>query len=238
MTAFSRTRLLLGHEAVEHLALCHVCVFGVGGVGGYVAEALARTGIGALTLVDADVVDESNLNRQIIALRSTIGQPKVEVCAARIADINPACRVTPLQLFYLPENAAAVNLQAFSFVADCIDTVAAKVEIARRCAALGVPLVSCMGAGGKLDPMGFRVSDIAKTHTDPLAKVMRRKLRDLDIPHLTCVWSPELPIRPKTVANAEPAATKTPPPSCAFTPAAAGLLIASHIVRSLIGETR
>lgn len=222
--AFLRTTILLGSDAMERLRQSRVCVFGIGGVGGHVVEVLARSGVGAIDLVDNDVVDITNLNRQIIALRSTIGCPKVEVAAERIRDINPTCDVTIHRMFYLPENADAIDLSQMDYVVDCIDTITAKLELIQRCHALGVPVISSMGTARKLDPTRIRVSDITKTHTDPIAKVLRRKLRTLGVPHLKCVWSEE-----------EPAACPpdSPLPSNAFVPATAGLIIGSEVVKDI-----
>ena len=226
--------MLLGEEAMERLHACRVAVFGIGGVGGYAVEALARSGIGSLDLIDADDVDLTNLNRQIIALHSTVGKAKVDVAAERVHDIFPDCRVKVYKQFYLPENAGAIDLSQYDYVLDCIDTVAAKVELVRRCHALGVPLISCMGAANKLDPMAFRVTDISKTQTDPLARVIRKKLRELGIPHLKCVWSTEQPIKPLNQDMSEP--IRSVPASVAFVPPAAGLLAAATVVRDLTGK--
>lgn len=222
--AFIRTSLMLGPDAMERLRQSRVCVFGIGGVGGHVVEVLARSGVGAIDLVDADVVDITNLNRQIIALRSTLGRPKVEVAAERIRDINPACQVTPHRMFYLPENAETIDLAAMDYVVDCIDTMTAKLDIVRRCHEHGIPVISSMGTARKLQPELLRVSDITKTHTDPLARVLRRKLREMGIPHLKCVWSTEAPC---------PCPPDAPLPSNAFVPATAGLLLGSEVVRDL-----
>ena len=179
---FSRSRMLLGDGPQERLFHASVALFGVGGVGGFCAEALARAGIGALDLYDDDTVSESNLNRQLIALHSTLGRPKAEVMAERVRDINPACRVRALRMFYLPENAGEVDLSRYDYVVDAVDTVSAKLELAVRCQALGVPLISAMGSGNKLDPSAFSVSDLSKTEGCPLARVMRKELRKRGIP--------------------------------------------------------
>ena len=193
---FSRTELLLGAAAMQRLAACRIAVFGVGGVGGYVVEALARSGVGTLDVFDADVVSISNLNRQVIALHSTLGRKKVEVAAERVRDINPQCQVTAHDVFYLPANADGVDLSVYDYVVDCIDTVSAKMELARRCTGLGVPFISSMGAAYKMDPMAFRVMDFAKTNMDPLAKVMRKRLRKEGTFHFKCVCSTEKPNSP------------------------------------------
>lgn len=234
---FRRFEMLVGTDALQRLQHAKVAIFGVGGVGGYVAEALARCGVGELALIDADKVDITNLNRQIIALHSTVGKLKVEVAAARIQDINPNCRVTTYPLFYLPDTAAQIDLTRFDYVADCIDTVAAKVELARRCHEHSVPLIASMGAANKMNPMGFRVADLAKTKMDPLAKAMRHRLKTFGIRHLKVVYSEEQPIKPATsllpTTNARPM-----PASNAFVPPAAGLLLASEIVTTLIAGER
>ena len=222
---FLRTELLLGSDAIDRLRRSRVCVFGLGGVGGYAVEALVRSGIGALDIVDNDTVDITNLNRQLIALRSTIGRAKTDVCRERILDINPECIVTAHRMFYLPENADAIDLSQMNFVVDCIDTMSAKLELVRRCHDLGIPLISCMGTARKLDPTRLRISDITRTNTDPLAKVLRRKLRDLGISHLKCVWSDEMP--------AQQPDKESPLPSCTFVPATAGILIACEVVMYL-----
>ena len=228
----SRTAMLLGASAIEKLASARVAVFGVGGVGGYLAEALARAGVGALDLIDNDTVSVSNLNRQIIALHSTVGRLKVEVMAERIRDINPDCRVETSVCFYLPENAHEFDLTTYDFVADCVDTVAAKIELAVRCEAAGTPLIAAMGAGNKLHPEAFRISDIAKTETDPLARVMRRELKKRGVKKLLCVWSDEPPIPANIVGDdGRPA-----PASISFTPSAMGLIMAGEIIRRLSAE--
>ena len=237
-SAFSRTEMLLGGEGLDRLRAARVAVFGVGGVGGYVTEALARAGVGALDLFDADTVSESNRNRQILALCSTVGQPKAEVAAARVRDINPACAVTPHVLFYLPETADAVDLSAYTFVVDAIDTVSAKVELAVRCKAAGVPLIASMGTGNKLDPTGFRVSDVFSTQNCPLARVMRQKLRARGVDSLPVVWSPELPTPPRFTPPPEEGGAvqkRLPPGSVSFVPPVAGCILAGYVVRAIAG---
>ena len=225
---FQRTALMLGREAMERLARSRVAVFGVGGVGSYVVEALARSGVGTLELIDNDVVSVSNINRQLVALHSTVGRPKVEVAAERVRDINPECRVIARRVFYLPTSADEVDLTSFDYVADCIDTVSAKMELIRRCTRQGVPIICSMGAAYKLDPTAFRVADITKTMMDPLARVLRKRLRREGINHFLTVYSPEAPVE---VAYGD--GEEHVPASNAFVPAAAGLTIAGHIVRSL-----
>lgn len=235
---FSRTRLLLGDRALSTLGAARVAVFGVGGVGGYAVEVLARSGVGRLDLFDADLFAPSNLNRQLHALHSTLGRAKVDVAAERIHDINPQCDVRPRRLFYLPARAGEVPMDGYDYVLDCIDTVTAKVELVRRCHAAGVPLISSMGAANKLDPTAFRVADITKTKMDPLAKVVRRKLRELRIPHLKVVYSEEPPLPPAArpadheLRDGDPA--RVVPASCAFVPAAAGLVMGGEVVKDLL----
>ena len=228
----ARTELLLGKEGIERLSAARVAVFGVGGVGGYVVEALARAGIGALDLFDNDTVSETNLNRQIIALRSTVGQYKTDVAAARVKDINPDIRVETARLFYLPENADAVDLSVYDYVVDAIDTVSAKMELIRRTKRLNVPIISSMGTGNKLDPTCFRVSDIEKTSVCPLARTVRGLCRKEGIRHVKVLWSAEQPRR----AVAEFANGRHAPGSVSFVPAAAGLCIAAEVVKDLLKQ--
>lgn len=240
---FIRTRLLIGDEPLDRLAASKVAVFGVGGVGGFCVEALARAGVGTLHLYDDDTVSESNLNRQIAALHSTIGQPKAEVVAARVRDINPACDVKAIRMFYLPQNADQVDLSQYDYVVDCIDTVAAKLELVSRCTTLQVKIISAMGSGNKLDPTAFEITDISKTQGCPLARVMRKELRKRGIQHLKVVYSREEPLSPaRPIETEAPAGTDTRPGSTArratpgsisFVPAAAGLVLASAVVRDL-----
>lgn len=240
---FIRTRLLVGDEPVERLRNTRVAVFGVGGVGGFCVEALARAGVGTLHLYDDDTVSESNLNRQIAALHSTLGQPKAEVMARRVLDINPSCQVKAIRMFYLPQNAQEVDLSQYDYVVDCIDTVAAKLDLVERCIALQVKIISAMGSGNKLDPTAFQITDISKTQGCPLARVMRKELRKRGIEHLKVVYSTELPRSPIRHMEAEtPVTTDTRPGSTArrdtpgsisFVPAAAGLVLASAVVREL-----
>lgn len=240
-----RTRLLIGDEPVERLKNAKVAVFGVGGVGGFCVEALARAGVGTLHLYDDDTVSESNLNRQIAALHSTLGLPKAEVMAQRVKDINPDCQVMAIRMFYLPQNADEVDLAQYDYVIDCIDTVAAKLELVSRCIALQVKIISAMGSGNKLDPTAFQITDISKTQGCPLARVMRKELRKRGIEHLKVVYSTELPRSPiRPMETEAPATTDTRPSSTArrdtpgsisFVPAAAGLVLASAVVRELGG---
>lgn len=232
---FIRTRLLIGDDALDRLARARVAVFGIGGVGGFCVEALARAGVGALDLYDDDTVSESNLNRQLVALHSTLGQSKAEVAARRVADINPDCAVRAIRMFYLPQNADTVDLGQYDYVVDCIDTVAAKLDIAQRCARLNVPLISAMGTGNKLDPTGFVVTDISKTQGCPLARVMRKELRTRGIHHLKVVFSPEKPVSPAQ-PEAPPPGRRSVPASNPWVPATAGLLLGSAVVRDLIAQ--
>ncbi len=242
---FIRTRLLVGDEPLERLKNAKVAVFGVGGVGGYAVEALARSGVGTLHLYDDDTVSESNLNRQLAALHSTIGQPKAEVMAQRVRDINPACQVEAIRLFYLPQNADQVDLSPYNYVVDCIDTVAAKLELVTRCNALQVKIISAMGTGNKFDPSALVVTDISKTQGCPLARTVRKELRKRGIHHLKVVYSTELPASPLRSADYEPPQTtetrpgstarRDTPGSTPFVPAAAGLLLASAVAREIGG---
>lgn len=231
---FSRTEMLLGSEAVEKLRRSRVAVFGIGGVGGYAVEALVRSGIGAIDLFDNDTVSLSNLNRQLFALHSTLGRLKVDVAEERIHDINPDCRVGKHALFYLPEVADEIDLSPYDFVIDCVDTLAAKLELARRCHLGGIRLISSMGAANKMDPAQFQVADIFSTDIDPLAKVLRKKLRKMGIPRLLTVCSKEPPMQPRIVVMNERKHRPTPA-SNAFVPAAAGLILAGEVVRQITG---
>ena len=236
---FVRTELLLGSDAMRILGKSKVAVFGVGGVGGYVTEALARSGVGAFELIDRDVVSATNLNRQIIATWKTIGRDKTEVMAERIRDINPAAEVTLRKCFYLPETADQFDFTQYDYVVDAVDTVTAKIEIILQAQRAGVPVISSMGAGNKLDPSAFEVADIYKTSVDPLARVMRRELKKRGVKKLKVVYSKEVPIKPLGQIEADPeAGRKDVPGSSAFTPSAAGLLIASEVVKDLIGWGR
>ena len=220
----SRTALLIGEAGVEKLKNSRVAVFGVGGVGSYCAEALARAGVGGITLIERDRVEESNLNRQLVALYSTIGKYKTEVTAARIRDISPDCDAIARNLFYLPENAAETDLSAFDYVADCIDNVTAKLCLIERCAAAGVPVISAMGAGNKLDPEKIRIADLYETKVCPLARVMRRELKKRGIERLSVAYSEEPP-----AANGSDTVG-----SVSFVPSAMGLLMAGKIIREIL----
>ncbi len=227
---FIRSAMLLGEDAIKKLTAAKVAVFGVGGVGGYVCEALARAGVGELHLFDNDVVSLSNINRQIIALHSTVGCPKVEVMRERILDINPDCRVVAHQVFYLPENANDFPLSEFDYVADAIDTVSAKIELAVRATAAGIPLISAMGTGNKLDATRFTVTDLAKTSGCPLARVMRRELKARGITHLKVVYSTEEAKKPLFAPDG---GERIPPASLPYVPPVAGLIMAGEIIRTI-----
>ena len=240
--AFVRTEMLLGPEAMERLAATRIAVFGLGGVGGYVAEALARSGVGALDLVDDDRICVSNLNRQILATTQTLGRPKAEAAAERVRSINPDIRVTVHQTFFLPETEDRFDFREYDYVADCIDTVTGKLALVRLCMGAGTPIISAMGTGNKLDPTLLRVSDIYETSGCPLARIMRKELRRRGIPGLTVVWSPEEPIKPLPCPaekeDSTHSARRSTPGSSAFVPPAAGLIMASRIVRDLTAKAR
>lgn len=227
---YKRTAMLIGEDKVNALKEKTVAVFGVGGVGGYVAEALARAGVGCIVLVDKDNVSDSNRNRQIIALCSTVGRPKVEVMKERILDINPEAKVEIKQCFFLPETAKEFDFSAYDYVVDAVDTVTAKIELAVSCKKHGTPLISSMGTGNKLDPTAFKVADIYKTSVCPLARVMRRELKKRQIDSLKVVYSEEEPI----INSSETENKKPVPASISFVPSVAGLIIAGEVIKDLI----
>lgn len=231
---FSRTERLFGKNAMQKLAASRVAVFGAGGVGGYVLEALARSGVGAIDIIDSDEVSATNINRQILATRSSVGRTKVFVAAERIADINPDCKVTTHKLFYLPENADMINFNSFDYIVDAIDTVTGKIAIIERAKRLGVPVISCMGTGNKTDPSALKVSDIYKTSVCPLARVMRRELKKRGVEALKVVYSEEEPVAPDICADELEDNGRQPPASCAFVPSVAGLMIAGEVIKDLI----
>ena len=245
MDQFSRSALLIGREGIEKLRRAKVALFGVGGVGGYVAEALARSGVGAIDLYDPDTVNLTNLNRQIIALHSTLNEPKAEVMVRRLREINPAIQATAHPLFYLPENAGQVNLASYDYIADAIDTVTAKLDLIQRAFLLGVPIISAMGAGNRLDPTQVRVGDIFETQNCPLARIMRKELRKRGIPALKVAYSTEQALSPipeeAAALKAEAANPSAPrrdtPGSMMFVPAAMGLAMAAAMVRDIINTT-
>ena len=252
LNQFSRTQLLLGCGAMEALGKARVAVFGIGGVGGYVCEALARSGVGSLDLIDDDEVCLTNVNRQIIATTKTVGRKKVEVMRERILEINPKASVQVHPTFFLPENADSFPFSEYDYVVDAVDTVAAKLDLAVRCDSMGIPLMSSMGAGTKLDPCAFKVADIYETSVCPLARVMRRELRKRGVKKLKVVYSEEPPIRPwedlsiscRTHCICPPGAQRTCtqrrdiPGSTAYVPSVAGLIIASEVVKDLTAAAR
>ncbi|EOS68210.1 hypothetical protein C818_03553 [Lachnospiraceae bacterium MD308] len=221
---FSRTELLIGKENVERLGRARVAVFGVGGVGGYAVEALVRSGMGTLDLIDADVVSLSNVNRQIIATEKTVGRAKVDVAKERALEINPDIKVNTYKIFYLPETAGQFDFTLYDYVVDAIDTVTGKLGLIMQAKEAGVPVISCMGAGNKLDAAAFRVEDIYKTSVCPLAKVMRRELKKRGVKDLKVVYSKEEPVKKGNQI----------PGSIAFVPPAAGLILAGEVVKDLL----
>lgn len=245
---FSRTQLLMGKAAIDTLMGSRVAVFGVGGVGGYVVEALARSGVGELDLIDDDRVCLTNVNRQVIATLSSVGKHKVDVCEERIHDINKRCIVHKYQMFYLPETADVIDISQFDYVVDCIDTVKAKLDLIKRCHDLKVPIISCMGAANKMDATAFQVTDINKTKMDPLAKVIRKKLRKMNIHKLKVVYSEEEPLRPIDDPNIscrfhcicpnkdmrKCTDRRDIPASNAFVPATAGLICGGEVIKDLV----
>ena len=226
---FSRTRLIFGKENMEKLSKARVIVFGIGGVGSYVVEALVRSGIAAIDIVDNDKICLSNLNRQIYALHSTIGRDKVDVAEERIHDINPDCRVTKWKTFYLPDTADQFDFSQYDYIVDCIDTVTGKLEIISRAKALKKPVISCMGAGNKVDPTKLKVADITRTSVCPLARVMRNELKKRRIKRLKVVFSTETVIPPES----DGAQKKQIPGSTAFVPSVAGMIIAAEVIKDL-----
>lgn len=246
MHAFSRTEMLIGAEALQKLKNSRVAVFGIGGVGTFAVEALTRSGVGSLTLIDDDVICLTNLNRQLHASMNTIGRPKVEVMKERILSINPEAEVETFQAFYTAENGHELFYADYDYVIDAIDTISAKIDLVVRCSQLGIPIISSMGAGNKMDPTKFRVDDIYNTSVDPLAKVMRRELRKRGINSLKVVYSTEPPLTPlvtdldlarKSMAAAARGQGKrrSVPGSVSFVPAAAGLILAGEAIKDLIG---
>ena len=251
LNQFSRTELLFGKEAMARLAGARVAVFGIGGVGGYACEALVRSGVGAIDLVDDDRVCLTNLNRQLIATRKTVGRLKTEVMAERILEINPNVQVTKHTCFFLPENAGDFDFAGYDYVIDAVDTVSAKLALVEQCAKTHTPIISCMGAGNKLDPTAFRVADIYQTRVDPLARVMRRELKKRGIRKLKVVYSEEPPIRPledmaiscRSHCICPPGTQRhctdrrDIPGSNAFVPSVAGLILAGEVIKDLAGGT-
>lgn len=232
---YSRLELLIGENAVANIRQSKVAVFGVGGVGGYVVEVLARSGVGSICIIDNDKVNITNINRQIIALHSTIGEYKVDALEKRILDINPDCNVIKHKMFYLPDNADEIDLTGYDYVIDCIDTVAAKIELIKRCKSLSIPIICSMGTANKMNPLAFRITDLSKTNIDPLARVLRKKLRKLGITSLDVLYSEEQPQRfgNETLTDEN---THPTPASNAFVPAAAGLIIGGEVIKRLMAR--
>ncbi len=233
LNQFSRTEMLFGKKAMQKLASARVAVFGIGGVGGYVVEALARSGVGALDLIDNDTVSLTNINRQIIATLETVGKYKVDIAAQRVKEINPDCAITAHKIFYLPETACEIDFINYDYVVDAIDTVAGKLAIIEKAYNCGVRVISCMGTGNKTDPTAFRVADINQTSVCPLARVMRRELKKRGITALKVVYSREEPLKPLENSG-EASQRREIPASCAFVPSVAGLIIAGEVIKDLI----
>lgn len=234
---FIRTGLLIGEDSLEKLQNSRVAVFGVGGVGGYVCEALVRSGVGAFDLIDHDTVSLSNINRQIIATYDTVGCSKVEVMKERMLSINPSVDVRVREEFFLPENEETFPFAEYDYVVDAVDTVTAKIALVMKAKEFGVPIISSMGAGNKMDPAAFQVADIYKTKVCPLAKVMRKELKQRGVKHLKVVYSEELPLKPQQTlheSELEGSSRRSIPGSMAFVPSTAGLIIAGEVVRDLI----
>ena len=236
---FLRTEMLLGSEAIRKLQNARVAVFGLGGVGGYAVEALARSGVGSLDLIDSDTVSVSNLNRQILATHSTVGMLKVDAARQRVQDINPACNVKTYPIFYTPDTADSFDFTQYDYIVDAIDTVTGKLALVERAKAAGTPIICCMGTGNKLDASAFQVADISKTAMCPLARVMRKELTKRGIRHLKVVYSQEEALTPTGWEEEAAALGKRQiPGSVAFVPGAAGLLLAGEVVRDLAGFSR
>ena len=241
LNQYSRTELIMGKQAMERIRSSRIAVFGVGGVGGYVVEALARCGVGTLDLIDHDTVSLTNLNRQIIALHPTIGKYKVDAAEERVHDIDPEIRVNKYRCFYLPEEKERFDFTAYDFIVDAIDTVTAKIDIILEAQRLGVPVISSMGCGNRLDPTKIRIKDLYDTEGDPLAKIMRRELKKRGVKKLKVCCSEELPVKPSlqmreeylTDASPQEKARRSLPGSTAFVPAAAGLATASYVIRQI-----
>lgn len=235
LNEFARTEILLGSEAMERLSQARVAVFGVGGVGGYVCEALVRSGVGCFDLIDSDRVSTTNINRQIIATHSTVGRYKVDVMKERMLDINPRVQVNTHRCFFLPENASLFPFEEYDYVVDAVDTVTAKLSLVEKAKEWGVPIISSMGAGNKLDAAAFCVTDIYKTKVCPLAKVMRRELKKRGVDRLKVVYSQEQPLVPQQRQELQEECTKrSVPGSVAFVPSVAGLILAGEVVKDLI----
>lgn len=223
---FSRTERLIGKDNLEKLKNKNVIIFGLGGVGSYVAEALARSGVGKMTVVDKDTVDITNINRQLYALHSTVGKDKAEVAKERILDINPDCQVTPIVKMYLPENADEFNLAEYDYIVDAIDNVTAKIDLAIKSQKLGIPMIASMGTGNKLDPTAFKITDIYKTDTCPLCRVMRKELKTRGVKKLKVLYSTETPQNDG----------ERTPASISFVPSVAGLIIAGEVIKDIMNS--
>ena len=238
MKKFDRTKRLLGADAMDKLRDSHVAVFGIGGVGGHAVEALVRSGIGEITIVDSDEIAESNINRQLIATTKTVGRKKVDVMEERLLEINPEVRIHKHCCFFLPETKADFDFQSYDYVIDAVDTVTAKLALVEACKEANVPIVSSMGAGNKLDATAFEVTDIYKTSVCPLAKVMRKELKARGIKKLKVVYSKEIPLEPipdETFVSDEARSRRATPGSIAFVPAVAGLILAGEVIKDLSG---
>lgn len=236
LNKFSRTEILFGKDAMNKLASSCVAVFGIGGVGGYTAEALVRSGIGEIDLIDNDKVSLTNINRQIYATTKTVGRYKVDVAKERILEINPDITVNIYPTFYMPDTSALFDFSRYDYIVDAIDTVTGKIELAVNAHKCGTPIISSMGAGNKLNPTQFEVSDIYKTSVCPLARIMRRELKKRNIPNLKVVYSEEVPIVPKETAEEEDASKRQIPGSTAFVPSVAGLIIAGEVIKDLVNS--
>ena len=237
MDAFSRTALLLGGEAMDKLKAARVAVFGLGGVGGYVVEALARSGVGALELIDHDTISMTNINRQLLATHKTLGMSKAQAAKERVLEINPECNAVARELFFLPDTAEQFDFSGYDYVVDAIDTVTGKLELVRAAQAVGTPIISSMGTGNKLDPSKFQIADITKTSVCPLARIMRKECAKRGIRHLKVLFSTEDPIPsdPSAISLEElPEGRRALPGSVAFVPSVAGLMIAGEVIRDLI----
>ena len=233
MSAFERTELLLGQNSTKIMSESHVAVFGAGGVGGGAIEALARAGIGFITVVDNDLVSQSNLNRQLLAQSVNIGQKKAQAAKDRILSINPDAQVTAYEMFYLPENADEIDISSFDYIIDAIDTVSAKLELIERASKLGVPVITALGCGNKLDPTRFEITDISKTHTDPLAKIIRKELKKRGITHLKVLYSSEPAMKP-LVNIPQEGGRRTTPGSVPWVPPVAGFIMAGEVIKELL----
>ncbi len=238
---FDRTKRLLGSDAMEKLAGAHVAVFGIGGVGGHAVDALVRSGIGEITIVDSDEVAESNINRQLIATTQSVGRKKVAIMKEHLLDINPEVEIHMHDCFFLPETKGQFDFSEYDYVIDAVDTVTAKLALVEACQEMGVPIISSMGAGNKLDPTAFEVADIYKTSVCPLAKVMRKELKSRGIKHLKVVYSKEIPLEPKEnegFVSDEKRSRRATPGSIAFVPSVAGLILAGEVVKDLSGVNK